>query len=139
MGMNRVDNEIKPGRTTEHERTSWSGWRRGHRMGKSVTATFGWLGLVAVLAAACGLESAVASIGLDRTQEAASSLSVSDTQRSVGHHDTVPIMITLRDRASGTDMQWRCMSSSDRAPAEELVVDANALADVAIALCGPTQ
>jgi hypothetical protein len=47
-------------------------------------------------------------------------------------------MITLHDRATGRDAQWQCMSSSDRAPAEELVVDAYALADVAAALCGPT-
>jgi hypothetical protein len=135
--MKRVDIEIEPSGAADRKGPLWVEW--WHRAGDPLTSTVGWIALVAVLTAACSLENAVASMGHERTPDAASSLSVSDTQSTLGRDDTVPIMITLHDREGGGDTQFRCISTRDRAPVEELVVDANALADVATALCGPTQ
>jgi hypothetical protein len=133
--MKRADIGIDRGRVAEGKRPLWVEWRRG--AGKLLTSTVGWVGLVAVLTAACSLENAVVSIGHERTQDPVSGLSVADPQSTSGGDETFPITITLHDRDSGRDTQFRCMSTRDRAPAEELVVDANALADVAPALCGP--
>jgi hypothetical protein len=130
--------EVEIGRSRVPDRIRPSGVEWRHRAWKPLSSTVGWLGLVAVLTAACSLENAVASIGLGPSTAAEPLLSVSTAHTAVGREETVPIMITLHDRESGRDTQFRCISSGDRAPVEELVVDANALADVAAVLCGPT-
>jgi hypothetical protein len=44
----------------------------------------------------------------------------------------------LHDRATGRDTLWQCVSASERAPAEDLMVEANPLANVAAALPEPS-
>jgi hypothetical protein len=46
------------------------------------------------------------------------------------------LTITLRDPTTGRDMPWQCVTTSDRAPMEELVIDANDLPALAMGLCG---
>jgi hypothetical protein len=44
----------------------------------------------------------------------------------------------MHDSVSGNDMPWQCVAASDRASAEELMVDSNSLVDAAAALCTPS-
>ena len=89
-----------------------------------------WVGLLGVLAAAVALETALASLPPATVPPKSYS-----TRSSSPRGERQPLWITLVDRASGTQMTWRCMS--DQPPIDDLIVDANALADVAVALCGP--
>jgi hypothetical protein len=47
----------------------------------------------------------------------------------------IPITIILHDASTGRDLEWQCMTPRDSVSTEDLVVDANAWADVAAALC----
>jgi hypothetical protein len=95
-----------------------------------VGPTLPWLGLVSLLAAACALETALASLPP----------TVAPSTPNGGHisaprGDRLPLTIMLRDSASGSLERWQCLS--DQAPIDNLVVETHALADVAAALCGP--
>jgi hypothetical protein len=66
-----------------------------------------------------------------------SRLSVSEGAASSDSQSHKPVTIILHDSATGKDTPWQCVSASDRPPADELMVDANSLTDVAAALCAP--
>jgi hypothetical protein len=63
--------------------------------------------------------------------------SVSEAAASNGSHKLL-LAIILHDSASGKDTPWQCVSASDRAPAEERMVDAYSMADVAATLRAPS-
>jgi hypothetical protein len=136
--MKRVDSEIEHARTLDPRWPSWLERRWGYHTENQLSRFLGWIGFVAVLTAVCGLENAVASIQLEQAQDAGPSLIVSGAPPIPERLETVPLVITLRDREGGKPTQWQCTSSTDRAPAEAVVVDASALIEVATALCGPT-
>jgi hypothetical protein len=99
-----------------------------------------WAGLlVASSTAAYALEVVAASprtLGTPAPVPHATTASVRERAPSEGPHQLL-LTITLRDPTTGRDMPRQCATTSERAPTEELVVDAHALADVAAVLCEP--
>jgi hypothetical protein len=61
---------------------------------------------------------------------------ISDVAVPTSSHEML-LTIVIRDSASGKDIPWQCVTTTDRAPmTDELIVDANGFAAVAEALCG---
>jgi hypothetical protein len=99
-----------------------------------------WVGLSVVsLLAAHAMELAVAvppTQGTPASPSHSMQEPIPNQTGSDGQHHVL-LTIILRDASTGKDMPWQCVSASDQVPVEELVVDANALADVAAGLCIP--